>query len=76
MSSQNPDIRQITQNKKKIIVLNKYDLADKHKTERWIEYFTQKGRKVVLADSLTGKGVNETAKTNTKSDGRRHAKDG
>ena len=62
MSSQNPDIRQITQNKKKIIVLNKYDLSDKNKTERWIEYFTQKGQKVVLVDSLTGKGVNETVR--------------
>ena len=62
MSSHNPDIRQITQNKKKIIVLNKYDLSDKNKTERWIEYFTQKGQKVVLADSLTGKGVNETVR--------------
>lgn len=61
-SSQNPDIRQITQNKKKIIILNKYDLADNAKTEKWIEYFTQKGQKVVLADSLTGKGVNETVR--------------
>ena len=59
-SSQNPDIRQITQNKKKIIILNKYDLADNAKTEKWIEYFNKKERKVVLADSLTGKGVNET----------------
>ena len=56
-SSQNPDIRQITQNKKKIIILNKYDLADNAKTEKWIEYFNKKERKVVLADSLTGKRV-------------------
>ena len=61
-SSQNPDIRQITQNKKKIIILNKYDLADNAKTEKWIEYFNKKERKVVLADSLTGKGVNETVR--------------
>ena len=61
-SSQNPDIRQITQNKKKVIVLNKYDLSDKNKTEKWIEYFTRKGQKVVLADSLTGKGINETTR--------------
>ena len=59
-SSQNPDIRQITQNKKKVIILNKYDLSDKAKTEKWIEYFIQKGQKVVLADSLTGRGINET----------------
>ena len=61
-SSQNPDISQITQNKKKIIILNKYDLADNAKTEKWIEYFNKKERKVVLADSLTGKGVNETTR--------------
>ena len=61
-SSQNPDIRQITQNKKKIKILNKYDLADNAKTEKWIEYFNKKERKVVLADSLTGKGVNETTR--------------
>ena len=61
-SSQNPDIRQITQNKKKIIILNKYDLADNAKTEKWIEYFNKKEQKVVLADSLTGKGVNETTR--------------
>ena len=61
-SSQNSDMRQITQNKKKIIILNKYDLADNAKTEKWIEYFNKKERKVVLADSLTGKGVNETTR--------------
>ncbi len=61
-TSQNPDIRQITKNKKKIIILNKYDLADNAKTEKWIEYFNKKERKVVLADSLTGKGVNETTR--------------
>lgn len=61
-SSQNPDIRQITQNKKKVIVLNKCDLSDKVKTEKWIEYFNKKGQKIVLADSLTGKGINETTR--------------
>ena len=30
--------------------------------EKWIEYFNKKERKVVLADSLTGKGVNETTR--------------
>ena len=61
-SSQNPNIRQITQNKKKVIVLNKYDLSDKVKVEKWVEYFTKKGQKVVLADSLTGRGINETTR--------------
>ena len=39
ISSQNPDIRQITSNKKKIVVLNKSDLANVNETRKWVEYF-------------------------------------
>ena len=60
ISSQNPDIKQITQNKKKIIVLNKYDLADEKENQKWIEYFNKKGHKAILVDALSGKGINET----------------
>ena len=35
IASQNPDIRQITQNKKKVIVLNKSDLADEKDNQKW-----------------------------------------
>lgn len=62
ISSQNPDIKEITQNKKKVIVLNKYDLADENENKKWMEYFIKKGNKVVLADSLSGKGINEAIK--------------
>ena len=60
ISSQNPDINQITQNKKKIILLNKYDLADEKENKKWIEYFNKNNQKVLLVDSLSGKGINET----------------
>ena len=60
ISSQNPDIKQITQNKKKIIVLNKYDLADEKENQKWLEYFNKKDQKAILVDALTGKGINET----------------
>ena len=60
ISSQNPDIKQITQNKKKIILLNKYDLADEKENKKWIEYFNKNKQKVLLVDSLSGKGINET----------------
>lgn len=60
ISSQNPDIKQITQNKKKIIVLNKYDLADEKENQKWVEYFNKKDQKAILVDALTGKGINET----------------
>lgn len=62
ISSQNPEIKQITQNKKKIVVLNKCDLSDENDNKKWIEYFVKQGIKAVLVDSNTGKGVNEVIK--------------
>ena len=62
LSSQNPDIKQITQNKKKVIVLNKCDLSDENENKKWMEYFIKQGHKVVLADSNIGKGINEVIK--------------
>lgn len=59
LSSQNPDIAEITKNKKKIIVLNKYDLADEVQNKRWLEYFKNKNIPAVLADSNSGKGIDE-----------------
>ena len=61
-SSQNPEIKQITKNKKKVIVLNKSDLSDENDNKRWVEHFIKQGTKVVLADSNTGKGINEVIK--------------
>lgn len=62
ISSQNPEMKQITQNKKKIIVLNKCDLSDENDNKKWMEYFIKQGYKVVLVDSNTGKGINEVIK--------------
>ncbi len=62
IASQNPDIRQITQNKKKVIVLNKCDLADEKDNQKWREYFIKKGCKAVLVNSNNGLGINEVIK--------------
>lgn len=62
ISSQNPDIAQITAGKKKIVVLNKCDLADEKQNEKWISYFNKKGIKAVLTDSNSGKGINNCIK--------------
>ena len=62
ISSQNPDIAQITKGKKKIIVLNKCDLADERQNQKWISYFNKKGIKAVLADSNSGKGIDSCIK--------------
>ena len=59
ISSQNPDISEITQGKKKIIVLNKCDLSDEKQNKMWIDYFKQNGVKAILTDANTGRGINE-----------------
>lgn len=58
-SSQNPDMAEITKNKKKIIVLNKCDLADERQNIKWVEYFNKKNIPAVLTDSNSGKGIEE-----------------
>ena len=62
LASQNPDIKQITANKKKIVVLNKSDLADEKETKKWIEYFKNQGIIAIPTDSNLGKGTKETLK--------------
>ena len=59
-SSQNPDLQEWTKNKKKIIVLNKSDLAEDIQNKQWIEYYKKQGIPAILTDSNSGKGINET----------------
>lgn len=57
ISSQNPDIAELTSGKKKVIVLNKCDLADEKQNRLWVQYYEEKGIPTVLTDSNSGKGV-------------------
>lgn len=59
ISSQNPDIRNIINKKKKIILLNKCDLADDKETKKWQEYFKSQNQETVLVNSNDGKGINQ-----------------
>ena len=60
ISSQNPDIKEIIKNKKKIILLNKCDLADDLETKKWQNYFKKSGIPTILVNSNDGKGVSQT----------------
>ena len=62
ISSQNPDIGQFISNKKKIIVLNKSDLADQKETQKWINSFNEKNIPAIEVDSNQGKGINQVLK--------------
>ena len=59
LSSRNPDVKGYTKNKKKVVVLNKTDLADEIETKKWVKYFASKGIPAVITDANNGKGVTE-----------------
>ncbi len=50
LSSINANLGKITQNKKKLIVLTKIDLADPEQNKKWAEVFKQKFDSVLLLD--------------------------
>ena len=59
ISSQNPEIAKITRGKKKLIVLNKIDLANEKENQNWVKYFENKNLPVCLVDSNSGKGIDQ-----------------
>ena len=58
-SSKNPDIDELAKHKSRIILLNKFDLADEKNTLLWKEWYEQKGFFVAFINSKQGKGVKE-----------------
>ncbi|MBQ4109304.1 MAG: ribosome biogenesis GTPase YlqF [Clostridia bacterium] len=56
-SSKNPDIDNIVNNKPRLAVFNKVDLADDKVTEEWIKYYKEKNINVVCINARDGKGT-------------------
>ena len=54
-SSRNPDIDALTENKYRLILLNKADLADPEITKRWIRYFKERGAEAAAIDARNKK---------------------
>ena len=61
VASRNPDIQRLTKNKRRIILLNKADLADDALNQKWIEKLS-KEVPVILTDSNSGKGIEKVTK--------------
>ena len=59
LASQNPDIENCIKDKKKIIVLNKEDLADNNITKKWVEFYENKGIKAIAVESNNSKGIKD-----------------
>lgn len=57
-SSSNPELEELINNKPRIVLLNKCDLADKNTTNQWVEYYKRKDICAIPVDCRTGKGLN------------------
>lgn len=56
-SSSNPILRDIVKAKPRVVLLNKSDLADPARTDKWTAYYEKKGLKAVPVACKTGKGI-------------------
>lgn len=59
LSSTNPELGDIIQNKPKIILLNKADLADEKTTSAWIAFYKEQGITAIAMDCKSGRGLKE-----------------
>lgn len=59
LSSRNPDIDELGQNKARLILMNKSDLADEEAGKLWSAYFQKKGYYVVSLDSRNRSGMKQ-----------------
>lgn len=59
LSSKNPDIDTLAGNKSRVLLLNKYDMADPKYNELWKRYFEDKGYHTALINSRNGQGVKQ-----------------
>lgn len=58
-SSKNPDLDTLARQKKRILLLNKCDLADERATDRWQAYFEEQGFFVLRVNALKGSGMGQ-----------------
>ena len=59
VSSRNPDLDLIIQNKPRVVLMNKCDMADPSSTQKWINYFKNNGIVAIPIDCKTGRGINK-----------------
>ncbi len=59
MSSKNPDIDPMANGKSRIILMNKFDLADPRVTEKWVAYYEEQGFFVAKVNAKKGTGIKD-----------------
>lgn len=61
VSSRNPDFDALFAAKPRIVVMNKFDLADERATAAWERWYAAQGVRVILTNSMSGKGIDKIA---------------
>jgi ribosome biogenesis GTPase A len=61
-SCKNREIDELAKNKKRVIALNKTDLADEDATAEWSKRFAENGFVIALTDAASGGGVSEISR--------------
>ena len=57
LSSRNPDIDALANNKYRLVLLNKCDLADEEVNKKWEAWFQEKGSMVITINARDGQGM-------------------
>ncbi len=57
LSSTNPELNELIENKPKIILLNKADLADERTTQEWLSFYKAQDIPAIAVDCRSGKGL-------------------
>ena len=60
-SSRNPDLAKLVQNKPRVILLNKCDMANQTATKMWIDYFKKQNLVAIPVDCKSGRGLDKFA---------------
>ncbi len=59
VSSRNPELNNLIQNKPRVILLNKCDMANQTATKMWIDYYKKQGITALAVDCKSGRGLNK-----------------
>lgn len=59
ISSTNPELNELIENKPKIILLNKCDLADEKTTAEWLSFYRSQSIPALAVDCRSGKGLSD-----------------
>ena len=66
ISSKNPDIDKLIGNRKRIVILNKSDLANPAANIKWQEYYSKIGINSILVDAVNNVDINDIYKLSSK----------